>query len=126
MEMARVTLVVPHALPAKLDHVLHDLGIVVTHLAVESDGAAQAVPCQHFHDPKDTDAVTIVARRPVDDVGRLAGATWYWLVERKGLDVGNDPERDASAVRPRELGSAVDRNVVERPVALRVHKHLLP
>ena len=104
----------------------HDLGIVVAHLAVEGDGPAHAVPCEHFHDPKDADAVAIVARCPVDDVGRLARPARHRLIQRKGLDVGDDPEGDARAVWPGDPWPAIDRNVGERSVALRLHKHLLP
>src|SRR5262249_44833219 len=130
MEVARIALVVAHALPAELDRVLDNLGIVVAHLAVEGDGPAHAVPGQHIHDAKDAHAVTladtIVSRLTVDHVGRLALPPRPRPVERKGLDIRDDTERHPSAVWPRELGSAVDRYIVERSIALRLHKPLLP
>src|SRR5437867_10474214 len=39
----------------------------------------------------------------------------------KGLDVRDDPERQARAVRPGNPGSAIDRNIGKRPGALRLH-----
>src|SRR5262245_24869954 len=126
MEVARVALVVAHKLPVELGRVLYDLGIVVAHLTVEGNSSAYAVPCEHLHDAKDADAVAIITWGPVDDVRRQARSARYRLVQRKGLDVGDDPEGDARAIRPSNPGSAVDRHVGERPVALRLHKHLLP
>src|SRR5206468_2708125 len=69
----------------------------------------------------DPDAVTVVARGPVDDVGRQAGAAGHRLVQRKGLDVRDDPERQARAVRPGDPGASIDRNIGKRPGALRLH-----
>ena len=121
MEQARVALVVPHELPAERASVLDDLGIVVAHLGVERDGPAHAVTRHHLHHAEDPDAVAVVARRPVDDVGRQAGAAGHRLVQRKGLDVRDNPEREARAVRPSDRGSAIDRHIGERPEALRLH-----
>src|SRR5437660_946476 len=39
----------------------------------------------------------------------------------KGLDVRDDPERQARAVRPGDPGSSIDRNIGKRPGALRLH-----
>src|SRR5437879_356359 len=121
MEQTRVALVVPHELPAERATVLDDLGIVVAHLGVERDGPADAVTGHHLHQAEDPDTVTVVARRPVDDVGRQAGAAGHRLVQRKGLDVRDDPEREARAVRPGDPGSAIDRNIGKRPGALWLH-----
>ena len=126
MEVARVALVVPHELPAELDRILDDLGIIVAHLAVEGGGAAHAMTCHHLHQAKDADAVAVVARRPIDDIGCLASPAGHRLVQREGLDVRNDPECNARAVRPGDRGSTVDWNIVKWPRALRLHRHLLP
>src|SRR5262245_38241087 len=100
MERTRVALIVTHELPVQRDRVLHDLRIIVAYFAVEGNGAAHAMPREHVHDAKDANAVAIVARGPVDDVGRLARAARHGLMQRKRLDVGNDPESDASTVWP--------------------------
>src|SRR5215475_12915278 len=94
----------PLELPAERAGVLDDLRIVVTHLGVERDGAAYPVVGHHLHHAEDSDAVSVVARRPVDDVGCQAGATGHRLVQRKGLDVRDDPEGQASAVRSGDGG----------------------
>src|SRR5262245_40654127 len=104
MEVARVAVVVAHKLPVELDRVLYDLGIIVAHLAVEGNSAAHAVPGEHLHDAKDADAVAIVTRGPVDDIRRFARSARYRLIQRKGLDVGDDPEGDARAIRPGNAG----------------------
>src|SRR5262249_2631765 len=83
--------------------------------------SAYAVALQHFHHAKDADPVAIVARRPVDDIGRLPSATGHRLVQRKGLDVRDDPEGEAGAIRPNELRPPVDRNVGEGARTLRLH-----
>jgi hypothetical protein len=126
MEVARVTLVVPHELPAELDRLLDDLGIVVAHLTVESGGAAHTMTCHHFHQTKDADTVAVVAWRPIDNIGCLAGPAGHRLVQREGLDVWNNPECQARTVRPGDRGATVDGNIVKWPRALRLHRHLLP
>src|SRR5262249_14883121 len=112
MEVARVALVVPHELPAELDCVLDDLGIIVAHLTVEGSGPAHSMTCHHLHQTKDADTVAVVARRPVDDIGCLTGPAGYWLVQREGLNVWDNPEGNASAVRPGDRGATVDWNIV--------------
>src|SRR5262245_16609023 len=110
----------PHKLPAELERVLNHLGIVVAYLAVEGGSATHTVPCHHLHEAEDADAVAIVARRPVDDVGCFAGAAGHGLVQREGLDVRDDPERHTRAIRPGECRTTVDWNICKRAIALRL------
>src|SRR5262245_60555057 len=125
-QVAGVALVVPHELPAELHGVLDDLGTVVADLAVERDGTSHAVTGQRLHHAEDADTVTVVARRPVDEIGRLAGPTGDRLVQRKRLDVRDDPERHPGAIRPGEPRPPIDRHVGERTVTLGLHSALLP
>src|SRR5215475_1567799 len=93
---------------------------------LESGGAAHAMTCHHLHQAKDADTVAVVARRPVDNIGCLAGPAGHRLVQREGLDVRNDSACNARTVRPGDHGSTVDWNIVKWPRALRLHRHLLP
>src|SRR5499433_780443 len=126
MQVARVALVMPHELPAEFNRILDDLGIVVAHLTVEGGGPAHAMTCHHLHQTKDADAVAVITRRPVDDIGCLAGPAGDRFVQREGLNVRDDPECNASTVRPGDRGATVDWYIVKWPIALRLHRHLLP
>ena len=125
VQAAHVRLVVSHELPAELLRFVDDLRVRVAQLAVQRHGAAHAVARHHLHQAPDADAVAVVARRPGQDIGdqaaRAARAVGHALIQRKELDVRDDPHREARAVRPDELRPPRDRRVGKRTVAARLH-----
>ncbi len=102
-----------------------DLGMARADMAVERDGAADAIALEHLHQPEHADAVAIVARRPGRHIRHLAagaaGARRHLVVEREELDVGNDPERQSRAIGPCEARAADDRRIGKGTVGAGLH-----
>ena len=128
VEPPRVALAMPHPFPAELLALCDDLGMLRAKVAVERDGAADAVPRQHTHQPEHADAVAVVARRPGRNVrhrrARAAGARRDFFHQREELDIWDYPERDVSAVRPAQRRPVDDRRIRKRAVR-RASCHIL-
>src|SRR6267378_3445839 len=117
--------VVAEDLPTELDCGADDLRVVVADVAVQCRAGADAVLAQHIHQPPNADPVAVVALRPGPYrgcvAGRRAGLAGDAAGERKELDIGDDPDRDQSAVGPFELWPLVDRDIGKRTVIARLH-----
>src|SRR6266849_5363814 len=102
VEPARVALVVAHPLPFALVALLDDDRMGVAQQAVERHGAADLVAIEHVHQAPDADAVAVIAIRPHHHVGYLAAraVAARTFLQREELDVRDDPQRDALALRP--------------------------
>src|SRR4029077_1041430 len=88
-------------LPAEPAGFLDDLGVMVSHLAVQRRAGADAIPRQHFHYPPDADAVAIVAHRPVPHVRDLSVLARHPLVEVTRHHDGICPRKAGSHRTPR-------------------------
>src|SRR5204862_7539212 len=102
----------------------------VTDIAVQGRAGADAVFAQHIHQPPNADPVAVIALRPGAHRGCVAG--WRPGLpgdaagERKELDIGNHPDREASAAGPFELWPLVNRDIGKRTVVARLHSTALP
>src|SRR5262249_11697518 len=123
VEAARVALVMPHPLPAALVTLLDDDRMVLAKVAVERDRAADAVAVEHLHQAPHADAVAVVAVGPHHHIGGLAAGAVApgALLQRGELDVGDDPECETLAFRPRQAWTIDDGRIVERAVVARFH-----
>ncbi len=121
VDQRRVVVTVAHPFPAELLAALDDARIFAADVGVERHGALDAVFFHHLHHAPDADAHAVVAPGVVQHVrhelrGHRSNGRG-WSVEQKMLDVRNDPERYARAVRPAQR-LTVDDGGIREPIML--------
>src|SRR5262249_18483583 len=119
-EHARIVLAVTHPFPIELLAGLDHLGIALAYVGIERHRALDAVPLHHVHEAPYAGAVAVIAPGIIEHVGHevhgRGGHRGRRPVEQKMLDVGNDPDRDACAVRQAPRFSVDDRGKIETRV----------
>ena len=124
MHRVAVRAAVGHELPIETLGLGDDLRVRGAKVRIDVGGAAHAVLGHPLHDTESADSVAVVAAREGDDVGNLAVAAGYFLVEREVLKIDHHPERDSRAVGPLNLRTVGEGNVGERTGGGGLHMRL--
>src|SRR5665213_4033623 len=124
-----IRLVMPHELPVQLARSLDDLWMEVADLAIERRRSAYSMFRHHVEDAPNSDAVSVVANRPISHRRTPGLVVWKALVVRAGhvtvktkeLDIWRDPQGDSSSIRPDQTGPLGNWHVGERSIGALLH-----